>query len=79
MDDHVDFNIIGYRLNGYDYCDGRGIEYDEVWHRMPGRVAGMKLALTLHSTDAIEQNRAETILTQGSDPILEWVRECRVI
>jgi len=70
-----DFMSLGHRLGGYDYCDLRGIEYDEVWHRMPGEILGMKVSLSLHSTDAVDVNRAETILMQGSDPILDWVRE----
>ena len=71
-----DFDLICHRLNGYDYCDGRGIGYDTVWHRIPGRVLGQKVVLTLHSTDAIEINRAETVLAQGKDPLLAWVRDC---
>ena len=74
-----EFMTLPYRLGGFDYCDARGIQYDEVWRRIPGRILGMKVALTLHSADAVDRNRAETILTQGSDPILDWVRDSGLI
>lgn len=47
---------------------------DEVWHRLPGRVGGMDLALSLHSTEVVKENQRGLMIEAGLNNRQEWIR-----
>ena len=56
------------------YDNHGAIPDDEVWHRLPGRIDGMDVALSLHSPEVVEDNQWGLMVTAGMDTRQEWIK-----